>query len=392
MTYQQLAPFRGGPVSLGQVVAARDAGRAPVPAPVSKWDVLRDLGLARRAFGLSDRDLSVLQALLTFLPGDQLTSDNQIVFPSNARLSERSHGMAESTLRRHLAALVQAGLLLRRDSPNGKRFARRSGDGVISRAFGFDLAPLHRLSGQIAAIADHTRAEAAQRKALREDCVLLLRDCAALISLLAAEGITHDAAEDQLRLNRRTLRRKLDIEALEHLRAELLVQQNTLLGELPQQDLTEHTPEPIPVTPKIGASDSQNERHQDNSKIEDIETNPPVRLTTIRHACPELKSFSQEGLRSWQDVIATSTMIAPMIGIGQAVWNEACNAMGPLNAAVSVGYILQRMDRIKSPGGYLRHLARKARSDVFSIRPMVAALLTAVNQDTLCDKTVYSAR
>ena len=49
--------------------------------------------------------------------------------------------MSEPTLRRHLAALVEAGLIIRRDSPNGKRYARRV-DEEVAQAFGFDLAPL----------------------------------------------------------------------------------------------------------------------------------------------------------------------------------------------------------------------------------------------------------
>ena len=46
-------------------------------------------------------------------------------FPSNNKLRSRAYGMSEPTLRRHLASLVKAGLLIRRDSPNGKRYARR---------------------------------------------------------------------------------------------------------------------------------------------------------------------------------------------------------------------------------------------------------------------------
>jgi hypothetical protein len=52
-----------------------------------------------------------------------------------------NHGKAPATLRR-LASLVEAGLIIRRDSPNGKRFARRGQGGEIESAFGFDLTPL----------------------------------------------------------------------------------------------------------------------------------------------------------------------------------------------------------------------------------------------------------
>ena len=67
-----------------------------------------------------------------------------MVFPSNDQLSLRAHGMAPATLRRHLAVLVHCGLLIRRDSPNGKRYARKGQGGTIESAFGFDLMPWSR--------------------------------------------------------------------------------------------------------------------------------------------------------------------------------------------------------------------------------------------------------
>jgi replication initiation protein RepC len=69
-----------------------------------------------------------------------------------------------------------------------------------------------------------------------------------------------------------------------------------------------------------------------------------------------------------------------MMGISTETWAEACESMGPEQAAVTVACILQRFDRIRSPGAYLRHLAGKARAQAFTPLPMVLALLTAVNQ------------
>jgi replication initiation protein RepC len=52
--------------------------------------------------------------------------------------------MAETSLRRHLAVRVESGLIIRRDSPNGKRYARKGEGGEIEKAFGFDLTPIVR--------------------------------------------------------------------------------------------------------------------------------------------------------------------------------------------------------------------------------------------------------
>lgn len=60
--------------------------------------------------GIQSNSLAVLDALLSFYPENDLRQDVPlIVFPSNAQLSLRAHGMAGSTLRRHLAVLVEAG-------------------------------------------------------------------------------------------------------------------------------------------------------------------------------------------------------------------------------------------------------------------------------------------
>ena len=141
MTYQPITPFRRA-VDVAVVEQALRAEEAVPQLQISKWDILRDLTEARHVYQLSDRALAVLQALLSFHPETELNSDgrNLVVFPSNAALCARLGGMACSTMRRHLADLVRAGVVGRRDSPNGKRFARFGGAEV--QAFGFDLTPL----------------------------------------------------------------------------------------------------------------------------------------------------------------------------------------------------------------------------------------------------------
>ena len=120
-------------------------------------------------FGVGDRALSVLNALLSFHPAPMLEEgQGLVVFPSNAQLSVRAHGMAPATLRRHLADLVQAGLVLRRDSPNGKRYARKDAAGGIGQAFGFSLAPLLARADEIEARAEEVRAARQSMRLTRE--------------------------------------------------------------------------------------------------------------------------------------------------------------------------------------------------------------------------------
>src|SRR6478735_5443428 len=108
-------PFGRRPMTLALVkrqmaVAAIKPGKS-----ADKWKIFRDASEARELLGLQDRSLAILDALLSFYPDNELRQDAQlIVFPSNAQLTLRAHGIAGATLRRHLAILVEAGLIVRK--------------------------------------------------------------------------------------------------------------------------------------------------------------------------------------------------------------------------------------------------------------------------------------
>ncbi|MFC6689620.1 plasmid replication protein RepC [Jhaorihella thermophila] len=173
---------------------------------------------------MTDRDLAVLNALVSFHPNAALSdNDNLIVFPSNAALSERAHGMAESTLRRHLAALVRAGLILRHDSPNGKRYARRGVDGEIARAFGFDLRPLLLQAADIQEAAQQARADQARLAMAREKISLMKRD-ALKLALYGQENALPgdwDALLADLMAVHKQMRRKLSLDEVQALEPQL---------------------------------------------------------------------------------------------------------------------------------------------------------------------------
>jgi replication initiation protein RepC len=114
------------PMSLAWLAAQNESREIPEGKAVDKWQLYRWLCEGKSLVGIGDRSLAVLAGLLSFYPDNELSEENGlIVFPSNKQLSLRAHGMADTTLRRHLSALLDCGLILRRDSPNGKRYARK---------------------------------------------------------------------------------------------------------------------------------------------------------------------------------------------------------------------------------------------------------------------------
>lgn len=379
MKHISLTPFGRQPVTAGLLAARALGADAPALPRVDKWALFNDLRTARSRFGVTDRDLSVLYALLTFLPAKSLEdAADLVVFPSNAALCDRAHGMAESTLRRHMAALVQAGLIWRQDSPNGKRYAARDRSGAVVQAFGLDLRPLLSRAAEIATIAAEVEAEALALRRQREFLVLRLRDAAKLLAYGREAGLPGDwdAIEARLISLRAALRRRLDAERLSW----MLDQSGEILLVL--RDMID-----LPTEDSIVTA-AHSERHHTNSKKDSHDSEPCLEesrgggqdmpnlpLMLVLKACPDIKPYARSNLTSWRDFVTVVSEVRAMMGINASAWVEASRIMGPETAAVAVAAILQRMGSISNPGGYLRALTRKAASGGFSVGPMIMALL-----------------
>jgi replication initiation protein RepC len=397
MEYTPISPFMR-PISHAHLRVI-ERPETPVPGrPVNKWELLRELSKAQAAFGVSERDLTVLQGLLSFFPDDALGGNAEmVVFPSNKAICERLNGMPCSTMRRHLARLVEAGLLQRRDSPNGKRYVRKHGEERV--AFGFDLSPLYCQSEEIARAAEAVREAEERVRRLREVVSLMRRDLAALAEfgdeMQPGLGLW-DQLRDSAALTARALRRKLSIEDLAAYRADL----EALLDQA--RNIIDG-----PETEEMNTNDARSERHHHNSNKEsidlepaleesgaaadvpDVNTDEPVAdvdewdtrllpkipLHLVIAACPSLKTFYQGEIRHWHQLFDAACHVRPSMGISASAWEEAQRFMGPEQASIVVAAMLERFEDIRSPGGYLRALTAKAAAGEFSCGPMVMALI-----------------
>lgn len=386
---QPTTPFGRRPLSLAMMAAQEDAKACPEDAAAHKWHVFRNLTEAKDRLGLSDRAVAVLGALLTFHPETALTpGPDLVVFPSNSALALRAHGPAAATLRRALAQLVEEGVVIRRDSPNGKRYARRGEGGQVSQAYGFDLTPMVTRADEFARLADEVRADARARTLLREEISLHRRDVSKTIAAGLEEELSGPWPElaDQLREVGPMPPRSADQLQLRHAADRL-----RSLRQLVDKCLREHVKET-----KSNANESQSARHYQNSNPDRLESElappgaqgrpaephpkpsrPPSTafpLGMVLQACPDIVDYARHGISNWRDMVATAGIVRSALGISPSAWTDACDAMGEGDAAVVVAAILQRHEAIKSPGGYLRSLTDKAREGKFSTGPVLMAL------------------
>ncbi|MEL6690912.1 MAG: plasmid replication protein RepC [Pseudomonadota bacterium] len=381
-------PFGQRPVSAGlrkAVELVESPAQMPSEAAPEKWQVLNDLGVGRAALGVSDRELGVLDVLLGFLPEQRLGGNaSLIVFPSNKALSERLHGMPESTLRRHLSALVNAGLILRHDSPNGKRYAARDFDGEISRAFGFDLTPLRLRAAEIAQAAQAAREAEARYKALRERVVLRKRDAQKLALYGLEEGFPGDWEPLLIALLdcTRRLRRKLSFEELEALSAEVVDLSQQVERTLAKTEDTSadaahfgcHHQNSNTDTPDFESS-SEEENSATDTSLDPSPEEMNIPFALVLKSIPEALSYAQGDIRNPRDIAGLGAFLRGMIGISPSAWDDAVGAMGPETAGLVVCCLVERIEEIRSPGGYLRHLTREQDLGKFSVARLVMANL-----------------
>lgn len=391
-------PFGRRPMTLALVRRQQATEQAPAEASVDKWRVFRDVGDARSRLGIHDRALAVLNALLSFFPATELSADRSlVVFPSNAQLSARANGIAGTTLRKCLLALVEAGIIIRKDSPNGKRYARKDDEGRIEDAYGFNLAPLVSRAAEFAALAQEVAAEQRRYRLVKDRLTIVRRDVRKLITVGLTEGVAGDwhAAEDAFinivgRFKRRPtlgdLESSLDEMTLLHEEVSRMLETREESKNTDGNDIASgchiqnsNTDSIHELEPRFEKKPGERPEPNSRPKLKDEPQTFP--LSMVLRACPEIGNFGPGGsIGNWRELMAAAVTARSTLGVSPSAYEEACEVMGQAAAAIAIACIYERAGHINSAGGYLRDLTSKARRGEFSLGPMLFALLRANNQ------------
>ncbi|OJF97421.1 plasmid replication protein RepC [Pararhizobium antarcticum] len=387
-------PFGRRPMTLALVQRQMATSHIKPGKTADKWKVLRDVSAAKDMLGVQSNSLAVLDALLSFYPNNELCQDAKlIVFPSNNQLALRAHGMAGATLRRHIAVLVEAGLIVRKDSANGKRYARKDSAGEIDTAFGFDLSPLLGRSEELALMAQQVMADRALLRKAKESLTICRRDVRKLITAAMEEGADGDwqSIEDMYIALVGRIPRIPTLTSTTAILEEMQMLLDEVVNRLNLLDNQKNT----------NTNAAQNERHIQNSNPESTyEFEPSSRkeqgakgggsgqqrreptkafpLAVVLKACPTISDYGPGGvIGNWRDFMSAAVVVRSVLGVSPSAYQDACEAMGPENAAIAIGCILERGNFINSAGAYLRDLTRRTERGEFSLGPMIMALLKA---------------
>lgn len=156
----------------------------PAFRPILRREIMSAVNSSGRDLGLRPGAVVVLDALLSCLPCQgpdrrelPVTPATLLtVYASNETLCFRAKGLTDRQLRRHIDTLEKAGLLLRRDSSNGKRFPVMKGGKAIG-AFGLDLSPLFARADDLIRRAQKLREQAEELRGVRAQILQLRAVC-----------------------------------------------------------------------------------------------------------------------------------------------------------------------------------------------------------------------
>ena len=376
------------------------------------------------SIGLKAPDMLLLDTLAAVSqPQDWEQGRRPIVWASNSFLMAQA-GFSLSALRRHIRRLCDIGVIAMKDSPNGKRWGRRSDEGYILEAYGFDLAPMAARAEEFEALYAAVQEERQFCATLRNTITVTRRIIRAKIEKALESrlrGPWRDLEEEFTEMLQRLPRRSVSVEKLldlvdwfkelksrvedafedafdwsEESDAKLVHKQaeksasissNTLnmtpTGTVSDTHiLTTNKPDFVNSNrfeTKHAAGVANESEPSDNverleKQEEDIQwsthtTRPrsDIDVPTLMHACPEFAEMARSlcgYLKDWNDVHRAAGQLRGVAGISQDAWNVAQNTFGPEVAAAVIALIYDKhaTGEVISPGGYLRGMVEKARA------------------------------
>ncbi len=303
----------------------------------TKWSLLQVIEDIREPLGLKSTSISLLRAMISFIKGNHITAagdDGHVCFASNAALAKRTH-VSVQTVERHIAKLVSLGLLTRRSSANGKRWARRDRNGRVVLATGLSLLPLSERFPEFLQLNQIHQDSLAKLSLLRDKCVIAL-------SQLKPHLPDRSDLETFFQTARNLLRRRVPTEALSALLQDITQELQSLTGE-EAENLRDTGPE---IEGHKEPHMNQSVRKEESSQIE---VSPGEMERSYPRLCAELRTA-----RDQTECERRMGEIASQLNLGN-LWFEI-RLLGSAKAFMTLGYLLERIENIEKPRGYAFHL------------------------------------
>lgn len=323
-----------------------------------------------------------------------------IAWPSARRQAEYL-GLSPTRVKSLNRVLFEAGVFVIRDNEQGKRYGRRTPDGKIIEAYGFDLSPLAQRYGEFVQVAAAARIERDRMKALRGRITFARRrirqigeELTALDRLPAAwprlQGETAGLVTAAKRVERSD-DLALIVESLERRKTEAEQWlRETQEAVNPNPVGSENGPHTTPTNLKQNPYQDTVIASEGSSSVKPPERTAPVPAQTVpaekvfRLTAPQVIDLAPRLGRcvlasrpTWRDVVdAAGDHLRPELGVSPSLWGEACRVMGREEAALALAIVSTKQPEqfTSGPGGYFAGMVRRAAKGELHLERTVWAL------------------
>ena len=370
--------------------------------------------------GLSPRVVHAVDWLFRFTqPQDWGRGGRPIVWPS-ADVQQEALVLSETRVKAINRALIEAGLITMKDSPNGKRYGKRNPKGQIVEAYGFDLSPIAARHSEFVQLAAEAKAERVEMGRLRRRATIARKAITQILETVSEYGF---AGEEWVTLRRESrdltqALRKIErpeemaigVASLERRQVTARERLESLLAEAaskasesvnpdplgaengphyysynlslnPYQDTVMASEESKPVvasanlepSPSVWPTQRQegeggqaeptdpvraDSARTDNGTVLRIKTDELVRLA------PRLRPYLRTSSPGWPDLVEAADWLRHDLGVSKSLWGDACIAMGREKAVIALAIVsLKPAEHFTaSPGSYFHGMVARAKS------------------------------
>jgi replication initiation protein RepC len=324
-------------------------------------------------------------------------------------MQQESLGLSPTQVKAINRALIEAGVVTMKDSPNGKRYGVRDRAGRITEAYGFDLSPIAARHAEFVDLAEEARAERAEMARLRRRATIARKGITQILETAGEYGLQGEdwagLARDTrilataLKRVERPAEMLLGVESLERRQRaareclEMLLvatkagpseeADSDPLGPEYRPHQYTYKPSPNPQSDTVIANEGCSspsgpplpEQATPEQPAGRQETKPakPARIdgTVLRlstdeliRLAPRLRPYLTTPQPAWPAIVDAADWLRGELGVSKSLWGEACLAMGREEAAIAVAIVSAKPAGHfqTSPGGYFHGMVAKAKA------------------------------
>jgi replication initiation protein RepC len=384
--------------------------------------------------GLSPRLVHAIDWLFKFTqPQNWGRGGHPIVWPSSSTQQD-ALGLSATRVKALNRALIEAGLITMKDSPNGKRYGKRDSQKRIVEAYGFDLSPLAARHAEFVRLAAEAKAERAEIGRLRRRATIARNGITQILETAAEYGFEGEEwatlvcdsrnLTQALRRVERPEELALGVESLERRQREARERLEMLLAAMAPEvpgvvdsdpKGAENGPHQYTYKPSlypeqdtvVASKVCRADRGEDRAELEtpalpqerengagESAAKPPgvniprtdsgtvMRLSTdeLMHLAPRLRAYLKTPTPAWPEIVDAADWLRGDLGVSKSLWGDACQAMGREQAAIAIAIVSAKpAEHFRStPGGYFHGMVAKAKAGELNLGRTIWGLRQAV--------------